>query len=192
MNLSDLLTRGVVTATNGAKKMRELVIELFAGETRGEIEHMEPYGFTSEPKSGAECAAIFPNGDRSHGIVVVVADRRYRPTDLKTGEVAIFDDQGQIVILKREGIEVKTSGYLKAEVGGETTLKSGGNVNVTAPLTQINGNLTVTGAITGRGGLAISGGSGASVEGSLKTTGDVQAGSISLQNHVHGDSPKPS
>ena len=43
--------------------------------------------------------------------------------------------------------------------------------------------------ITGAGGLSISGGSGAAVDGDLKTTGDVKAGGISLTGHVHpGDS----
>lgn len=46
--------------------------------------------------------------------------------------------------------------------------------------------------ITGTGGMAISGGSGASVQGNIQqtqgsytTTGDVTAGSISLQSHTH-------
>ncbi|MFR4148362.1 MAG: phage baseplate assembly protein V, partial [Sutterella wadsworthensis] len=51
------------------------------------------------------------------------------------------------------------------------------------------GTLTVMGLITGKGGLAISGGSGASVDGSLTTTGDVVAAGISLDTHTHpGDS----
>ena len=58
-------------------------------------------------------------------------------------------------------------------------------MSITSPQTTINGTLTVTGAIVGQGGLAVSGGSGASVSGSLTTTGDVIANSISLDNHTH-------
>lgn len=41
------------------------------------------------------------------------------------------------------------------------------------------------GKFTGTGGMAISGGDGATVDGKVETTGDVVAGSISLQNHTH-------
>ena len=44
---------------------------------------------------------------------------------------------------------------------------------------------TTVGHITGKGGMAISGGSGATVDGKVATTGDVVAGGISLQNHTH-------
>ena len=52
----------------------------------------------------------------------------------------------------------------------------------------------VTGQITGQGGLAVSGGSGATVEGNLAQTGgsyttdgDVTAGTVSLKGHVHSN-----
>ncbi len=82
-------------------------------------------------------------------------------------------------------VEIEAKGDLKANVSGNAELTAKGNVSITSPQTTIHGPLTVTGAIIGQGGLAISGGSGASVSGSLSATGDVKAGSISLQNHVH-------
>ncbi len=47
--LEDFIARGTVSAANGAKPMRELQINLLASEMRDEVEHAEPYGFTSEP-----------------------------------------------------------------------------------------------------------------------------------------------
>lgn len=44
---------------------------------------------------------------------------------------------------------------------------------------------TTIGKFTGTGGMAISGGSGATVDGQVATTGDVVAGEISVQNHTH-------
>lgn len=152
--------------------MRELQIELLAGEVRGELEHVEPYGFTSEPlnDSKPEAFAMFFDGDRSNGIVFCVADRRYRLTNMKPGEVAIYDDQGQKVYFQRDRIFIETPKNLVASVGGKTTLTSTGDVDITAPHTKIHGPLTVDGLITGKGGLTISGGSGAAVNGSLTTT----------------------
>ena len=96
-------------------------------------------------------------------------------------------------IVAPQGITINTDadvvlnagGNLTASVAGNAQLSAGGSVEITAPQTTINGPLTVTGAITGQGGLAISGGSGATVQGSLTTTGDVVAGGISLDNHTH-------
>ena len=65
------------------------------------------------------------------------------------------------------------------------TVNASESVKLDTPTTNITGVLNVTGLITGKGGLAISGGSGATVNGSMKTTGDVTAGGISLQGHTH-------
>lgn len=91
--------------------------------------------------------------------------------------------------------EVNIDQTATVNVGSSTTLNCpantiNGNVEINGD-TQMNGTLTVTNVITGQGGFAISGGSGATckVNGSVETTGDVKAGGISLMNHTHtGDS----
>ena len=94
--LQNLFSRGVVSAVNSDAKMQTVQIQLLTGEAKDNVEHFEPYGFTSHPHVGAEQATGFVEGDRSHGIVLVVADRRFRLTGLAAGEMAIHDDQGQI------------------------------------------------------------------------------------------------
>lgn len=190
--LDDMLARGTVSAADGTKKMRTVQVRLLADEVRDDLEHVEPYGFTSEPLDDEqpEAFAAFFGGDRSHGIVFCVADRRFRLKPLKPGEVAIYDDVGQKIVLRRDGIEVETPGWLHATVSGAATVKAA-SVTIDSPTTTITGDvkieksLAVVGQITGTGGLAVSGGSGATVDGSMKTTGDVIAGGISLQTHVH-------
>lgn len=189
--IRSLLGRGVLSLTHEEAKIRTIDAEFLPGDKREGLEHFEPYGFGSRAHPGAEVFAAFFNGDRSHGVVLATADRRYR-LKLEEGEVAIFDDIGQKVHLKRDGISVVTPKNLTAEVGGNfaatvtgtSTLTTNG-LTIDSPSTQITGTLTVEKLITGQGGLAISGGSGASVDGDLSTTGDVTAGTISLQNHTH-------
>ena len=189
--LRGLLGRGVVESVDDTPMMRTVQAEFLPGDVREGLEHFEPYGFTSRAKEGAEAIGAFFNGDRSHGVVLVTADRRFR-LHVEEGEVAVFDDQGQKVVLKRDGILVETPKNLTATVGGNalatvsgtTTLKSGA-VTIDAPSVHVTGTLSVDGHISGTGGLAVSGGSGAAVTGSITATGDIQAGSISLQNHVH-------
>lgn len=189
--LRGLLGRGVVESVDDSPMMRTVQAEFLPGDVREGLEHFEPYGFTSRVKEGAEAIGAFFNGDRSHGVVLVTADRRFR-LHVEEGEVAVFDDQGQKVVLKRDGILVETPKNLTATVGGNavatvsgtTTLKSGA-VTIDAPSVHITGTLSVDGHISGTGGLAVSGGSGAAVTGSITATGDIQAGSISLQGHTH-------
>jgi len=106
--VSNMLVRGTVVLVNATNKMQMLQLRLLSGEAKDGIEHFEPYGFTSNPQPGAEALTLFFGGDRSHGVTVIVADRRYRLTGLVKGEMAIHDDQGQKVHLKRDKILIET------------------------------------------------------------------------------------
>lgn len=73
------------------------------------------------------------------------------------------------------------------------TVKASSSVTLDTPNTDVTGVLNVTGLITGKGGLAVSGGGGAAVtvsgnmnlEGQIDASSDVVAGGISLMNHQH-------
>ena len=99
--LTRLLARGTVVLANSANKLQSLQMRLTAGEVSDDMEHFEPYGFTSHPLAGAEGIATFLGGDRSHAVVLVVADRRYRLKALAEGEVAIYTDEGDKIHFKR-------------------------------------------------------------------------------------------
>ncbi len=102
-----MINKGVVRSVNSAPKMQELAIDIRAGEHKAGVEYYEPYGFTSHPHSGAEHITGFIGGDRSLGVVITVADRRYRLQGLETGDVALFSSGGNKAILKADGdIEV--------------------------------------------------------------------------------------
>lgn len=110
MSVKNLISRCTVALVNAAGKLQALQIRMLAGEVKDGVEHLEPYGYTSHPLRGAEGVVVCPGGDRSHGVVIVVADRRYRLQGLKPGEVALHDDQGQCVHLTRAGIVVEGAG----------------------------------------------------------------------------------
>lgn len=147
--LSNMVARGTVSLVNAASKMQSLQLRLLAGESKDDVEHFEPYGLTSHPRPGAECVALFLDGDRSHGIVVCVADRRYRVKGLESGEVILHDDQGQSVYLMRSGIRL-------TDKAGSTVVMQGdgsGMMSFAAGLTihansKIIGTLEVTQDVT--------------------------------------------
>ncbi len=120
-NLKNILVRGTLSLVDGLKKLQELQVKLLAGEIKDGMEHFEAYGFTSYPKAGAEVLAGFFGGDRSHGVVICVADRRFRLQGLKSGEVAMYTDEGDKLHFKRgRVIEIETMTLrVKAETAVE-------------------------------------------------------------------------
>ncbi|ASV33135.1 phage baseplate assembly protein V [Candidatus Hamiltonella defensa] len=111
--LSRLCSRLMVRGTNSTAACQRVDVSLIAGETKAGMEYLEPYGFTGIAHAGAEGVALFLSGDRSHGIVINMADRRYRLKDLQTGEVALYTDEGDHIVLKRgRVIEVTTDTFV--------------------------------------------------------------------------------
>lgn len=152
-SLSNLLARAVVTGIEAAGKMQLLQVDLLAGEAKGGVEHLEPYGFTAHPRKGAEGLAVFLDGDRSHGLVIMVGDRRFRLRGLAEGEVALYTDEGDrlhfkrghIVELQTETFLVKASTKVRletplVETTGEVLDKAGSNTRTMSGMRQVYGD----------------------------------------------------
>lgn len=131
--IANFLARGVVALGNSASKLQNLQLRLLADEVKDNVEHLEPYGFTACPLAGAEALAGFIGGDRSHGVVIVVADRRFRLQGLKPGEVALYTDEGDRLHFKRERIiDIETV---------TLNIKASDSVNFDTPLIKTNGRI---------------------------------------------------
>ena len=105
--VANTVARGVVRLVDDSTKMQLLQLGVLAGETIDGAEHFQPYGFSSVPLAGAEHVTLFPNGDRSHPLTIVVSDRRYRPTGGQPGEVTVYNNTGAKITMTKDGdIEV--------------------------------------------------------------------------------------
>jgi phage gp45-like len=127
-----MISRGLLMLVDDTQTTQEVQLGLLAGEVLSGLEHFQPYGFTSNPFPGAEAVFLSVAGNRTQGIVVVIGDKRYRITGLQSGEVCLHDDQGQTIIIRRNGIVITTKMQ----------------VTVNAPTTIYNGNIQVNGGIT--------------------------------------------
>jgi phage baseplate assembly protein V len=101
-----MLARAVLAGVSDAGGLQVLQLRLMAEEVKDGVERVQQYGLTSVPHAGAEAVVLFAGGNRDHGIVVAIDDRRYRLRGLANGEVALYDDQGQSIVLRRDRIEV--------------------------------------------------------------------------------------
>lgn len=109
--LAMIVARGVLSSVkDGGKGLQQIQFQ-FMGNTVDNVEYIEPYGFTSKPKAGAQVAVFFLNGNRDHGIALSVADGRTRPKTLAEGDTALWTSSGAIVKLvdSTKNLEAKIS-----------------------------------------------------------------------------------
>lgn len=133
-----MLARAVVQLVDDAKGIQSLQLAALADELIEGAERMQDYGFTSVPFPGAEAVVAFPGGLRSHGLVIAVGDRRYRLKGLLPGEVAIYDDLGQQVVLKRDGVRIVSPMKIEIETP-EVTVTAETKVTVICPEINLGG-----------------------------------------------------
>lgn len=173
--------RGVLGGVNSSGPVQIVQGEGLAGENLADIEYFQHYGYTSNPPADAMKIVVPVGGRTSHCVVIATEHGAYRLKALKTGEVALYTDEGDSVVLSRgRVIDITTKTLnIKAEI----------EVNIDSPSVNITHMLNVAEQITGQGGMAVSGGDGVQVDGTMSVTQDVAASGKSLVHHKHpGDS----
>ncbi len=182
-----MVARGVLKLTNDKGGLQTAQISLLEDELRDKVERIQDYGFTSNPLPGAEAITLFVGGNRDHGLIIKVDDRRYRLKALKGGEVAMYTDEGDFIHMKRDrNIEVKS---LHVVVNADEDYTVNTKKYAVNASQEINMNTAKTGIHTD--GLAFTSKNGGEVEaeftGGLKATQDVKSngGAVSLNKHVH-------
>lgn len=99
-----MVARAVLETIDDGKKLQTLQISMRADELRDDVERFQQFGFTSRPKAGAEAIVLLVGGGSDHPVVIAVDDRRYRPTGIDEGEVALYTMQdGKRVHCKANG-----------------------------------------------------------------------------------------
>lgn len=128
--VSLMLSRAVVRLVDDSLKLQGLQLQVLAGETLGNVERFQEYGITSIPHVGAEAVLGCINGNRSHGVVIAVDDRRYRLTDLLAGEVALYTDEDKSGGLR---IHLKRNKEIHLIAGGSSIVMTPAGITLTAP-----------------------------------------------------------
>jgi len=130
--LKNIFTRGAIKLVDDTQGLQFCQTELLADEVHDNIERLQNYGFTSSPAitGDPEAAVFFIAGNRDHGIIVAMDDRRFRLRNLERGEVAIYTDEGDKIVLKR--------GRKMDIITDELTITANVKITLNAPTVEIN------------------------------------------------------
>lgn len=104
-----MFARAVVTAINDSGGVQMVDLGVLEDEERDAVARPQDYGLSSNPPIGSQAVVAFFGGQRDRGVVLRVEAPDYRP-NLETGEVALYDKDGN---------------FVKLATGNEMRLKAG-------------------------------------------------------------------
>lgn len=187
--------RGVLTLVKAAGNVQLVQVDGLAGEQLQDNELFQHYGYTSNPPPGTMAIVLPIGGKTAHGIIIATEHGSYRLKNLASGEVAIYSDEGDSVILKRGRLIEATTHTFRLntqvmEVNATT------RIDFNTPMVTCSEQATVQQRLTGNGSLTITNASGtggtSSFVGPINQTGggyitdsDVVATGTHLHSHVH-------
>ncbi|ARU30906.1 hypothetical protein CAP31_03910 [Sulfuriferula sp. AH1] len=127
--------RGVLTLVKSGGAVQLVQLDGLAGEQLQDAELFQHYGYTSNPPAGTMAIVLPIGGKTAHGIIVATEHGSYRLQNLQSGEVAIYTDEGDSIVLKRGRlIEATTQTF---------TLNAGVAINLNAPTITANASTEV-------------------------------------------------
>jgi len=187
--------RGIITQVDSTGPVQLVQGEGLSGEQLQAEELFQHYGYTSNPPDGTMKVVQPIGGKTAHSIIIATEHASYRIKSLATGEVAIYTDEGDSIILKRGHlIEVTTQTFrLNTQV---MEVNASTKIDFNTPMVTCSEQATVQHRLTGNGSLSITNTSGTGgtssfvgpinqTSGGYTTDSDVVGNGISLHGHHH-------
>jgi phage gp45-like len=115
-----------ITATDDSGPVHRAQARGFPMETIDAMPVLQIYGLASHAMPGSDAMAIFAEGDRSKGVIIATGNQQYRLRSLKAGEVALYDNAGNIV---------------KLAAGGNVEITSPTKVRIVTPRLEVTGDI---------------------------------------------------
>lgn len=167
--LRSLARRAVVYAINDNGAGQTVTVEAHAGCPRSNVPVHQQFGISSRaPLNGAVTYVVALGGDEADLLALPPANPSLAHMgNLADGETVLYDAVGQAVYLQDgKFVRVQVATQMTVEIGGETVL------DLTSEQATLNVPLLVNGGI--------------------KASEDIIAGTVSVQDHLHGGVQKGS
>lgn len=140
-----MLRRALVSALSDSGPIQVAQVRALDSTLDG-VERFGEWGLLSRPPVGASGVVAFLGASQSHGVLVGVEDRRYRPTDADEGESGLYTtDSGTEIRVKPDGtITIEGSGEVRIEsTGADVTVVGSGTVRLEGGEATITGTTKV-------------------------------------------------
>jgi phage baseplate assembly protein V len=129
-----MIGRAIINFADDTKSRQKVQFNALLNETKESVERVQNYGFTSHPLAGAEGVFVCVGGNRDHALMIAADDPRHRMHGLQEGEVALYTDEGDYIILKRGRI---------IEIYTETLkINATTKIEINSPLLECSGDIT--------------------------------------------------
>jgi len=173
--LMSLIGRGMISKVDDGNPIQLVEISGLAGEEI-DAERLQPYGITSNPPAGAETVYGYTSADHEQAVAFVCDCGKWRITGLQSGEVALYSQHGQTILLEENGDVVTTmSGEAKFGNGADfVALAQKVDDSFQAILTSIQG--AAVGSADG--GAAFKTNLAAAIQAALESIGSVASGNL--------------
>ncbi len=194
-----LAFRGVISMVRSDTDIQLVQGAGLADEQLQDAELFQHYGFTSNPLPGAMQIVLPIGGKTAHGIIIATEHGSYRLKGLASGEVALYTDEGDSIVLNRGRLINLTTQTLNINAAQAVNINTevinmnaSQAVNATTPALTASQQVVVEGGLAANGGMTAqagaAGGDAMQITGTAKISVDVIAGGVSLANHPHHDS----
>lgn len=122
------VAKALVESVDDTDQIQLVKINVLDGEVQDSIERIQNYGMTSNPPRDSEAIAIYLQGNRDHGVVIACDNSASRLNTLKSGEVCVYSEHGQTILMKSNGdIEITGTGDIKFDAN--TDIELNGNTD---------------------------------------------------------------
>ncbi|MCL2430287.1 MAG: phage baseplate assembly protein V [Alphaproteobacteria bacterium] len=180
----NMIARGRLAASNDDEGMQFVDLSLLRGESKARVERFQTYGFSSHAPRGSEVIALFLGGSRDHGVVLAIDNRRSRIRGQREGEVAMYTDEGDYLVLRRGNSAQLRTKFLDVKAEDEFVLETE-HLIIKAQQIEIEGDVHLKGNLTVDGNINASGGNitqtgDINVTGNITATGSINAPSGSV------------
>lgn len=183
--------RALIKRVNASTPTAKIQVDGLSGETGQDFELMQSFGFTSNPPVDTQAVVLALGGKTSHSVIIATENGAYRVKSLQSGEVAIYNQDGaQITLKKGKIIDVECTEYnVKCE---KYNVNASSGAKFDTPMLETSQKLTSQGQISGNNGMTIQGGDGGEtvrLTGNMThTSGHITSNGVVLDTHTHTDS----
>ena len=166
-----MVTRGRVVSAALNPKRPLVQLSGLADEQKTQVELFMPMGMSVYPTGNEDLVLLQVGGSRSHLVALFADNPALRITNLQPGEFGHRDTNGQQIVFRQDRLEITSPKKVVINVTGE--------VDGTASVWRLKGDLNVDGTITATG----------NVQDSVRTMADDRSQFYNQHAHPHGGVP---